>query len=127
MNAEAYSEEAFHYLLDIEQKRADRSKRSCLLLLADLNSDAHIEAEVAAKLFQALRLSLRETDFVGWYRRERIAGAVLTERKDAVESDVSTLHARLASAIDLHLPKELADRVQLEIHELPSRLKALDL
>ena len=30
-------------------------------------------------MFSGLALSVREVDFIGWYRKERIAAAVLTQ------------------------------------------------
>ena len=92
---QAYNEEAFRYFLASERKRSERSGCSFLLLLVDLKEQeglsARIDSVVASNLFSNLWLCLRETDLVGWYREERVAGAVLTEIGDGRQTEVSPL------------------------------------
>ena len=61
-----------------------RSNRRLRLLLATLEAvpgkPAPILPAYAARLFEGLRLWLRETDVMGWYRQDRVAGAVLGVR-----------------------------------------------
>ena len=75
----AYNEEAFRHFLALEGKRSELSGRPFLLLLVDLKEqpvDLKEQPEVGAdKLLLALCLCVRETDFVGWYRERRVAGA----------------------------------------------------
>jgi hypothetical protein len=108
----------------VEQKRAERSSRPFLLLLAQLGDQPDVNArmapDTAARLFAGLRLCLRDTDFVGWYRQERVVGAVLTQRPDPAMADgVSRLRERVSRTLGAQLPKNLADRLQLHIHQLP--------
>lgn len=83
MSVQPYNEDAFRYLLAVERERFDRSGRSFLLLLLapapQPGVGARIAPRVARKLFASLRSCLRETDFVGWYHDERVAGALLTD------------------------------------------------
>ena len=83
MLPQPYNEEAFRYLLAVERERFDRSGRSFLLLLMapapQPGVGARIARPAARKLFAGLRSCLRETDFIGWYHEERVAGAVLTD------------------------------------------------
>src|SRR5438128_9964494 len=92
---QAYNEQAFRYFLAIERKRSERSGHPFLLLLVDLKEQegakASLDSMVANNLFSNLRLCLRETDFVGWYREERVAGAVLIELGDRRPTEVSRL------------------------------------
>src|SRR5436190_8496415 len=85
-SGEAYNEEAFQYFLEIERKRSEISNRPFLLMLIEFErqegTDARIDPAMAAKLFSVLSLCLRETDFVGWYREERVVGAVLTQHSE---------------------------------------------
>src|SRR5439155_9556218 len=83
-DGEAYNEQAFHYLLDLERKRAAISNRPFLVLLVEFSSHAggapsDIDGVTAGKLFSILAQCLRETDFIGWYDEPRVAGAVLTQ------------------------------------------------
>jgi hypothetical protein len=122
---EVYNEQAFRYFLAIEGKRAERSSRALLLLLADVKGDsgrrAPIGAEVAGQLFSALAMALRETDFVGWYREHHVAGAVLTQRVALESADVSQrVCDRVTKAVAERLPKHMSERLQLRVFQIPS-------
>jgi len=92
-SSEPYDEQTFRYLLDVEQRRSDRSGRPFVLVLvhaeAKRDSEARIDPEVATTIFSGLSRCLRETDFFGWYEDGRRAGAVLTELGDTARSDIS--------------------------------------
>jgi hypothetical protein len=125
---EAYHEEAFRHFLTIERKRAERSGRSMLLLLvefqAERDGDSLMNASVAAKLFSALTACVREIDFIGWYRTDRIAGAVLTQGPDSPAPDVSQqIGDRVAQALSERLPSSVRHRIQVRILQLHSKVK----
>jgi hypothetical protein len=92
---QSYTEKTFGDLLRIEQKRLERSGQPLLLLLIDLKeqeaTSMRIDPLVASALFENLRLGLRETDIVGWYRGNYVIGAVLTELGRGNEMEVSHL------------------------------------
>src|SRR2546430_8271932 len=113
---QAYNEQAFRYLLAIERKRSERSGCPFLLLLIDLKeqegASTRLDSMVANTLFSNLWFCLRETDFVGWYREEHVAGAVLIElgnRRPTEDSRMigervsARLYERLPSGIDRRL------------------------
>jgi hypothetical protein len=75
-------EDAFHYLLQAEAKRSQRSGQGYHILLV-YRSEAEglitpMHAYVSAVVLDALVRSLRETDYIGWYREGHIIGGVLT-------------------------------------------------
>jgi hypothetical protein len=120
----AYNEEAFRYFLEIERKRSELSQHPFLLLLIDLKKDAaygdHIDG-VAGKLFAALALCVRDTDFIGWYRNGRVAGAVLTQHGDAGAHDIpEVVGQRVSASLRKALPAPIADRVQVRVYQLPA-------
>jgi hypothetical protein len=124
---ESYNEEAFQYFLEIERKRAQRSGRPFLLLLADLKNQpgksALLGRPLASKLFAALWLCLRETDFVGWYREGRVAGAVLTQRAELRHAHMSQqILERITRVLDERLPRDVAARLQVRIYQPPDML-----
>src|SRR5207249_3846912 len=100
---QAYNEQAFRSFLAIERKRSERSGCPFLLLLVALKEQSgvtvRIDPMVAPKLFSALWLCLRETDCIGWYREERVAGAVLTERGDRHPTEVCRLIGQRVSGV----------------------------
>jgi len=127
----AYNEQAFRYLLAIEQKRSERSGCPFLLLLVDLKEKSgigvRIDPMVASKLFSALGLCLRETDVVGWYREERVAGAVLIELGERRPTEVSRLIGqRVKDRLYAGLPSNVARRLQVRIYQHPE-LEGIDL
>jgi hypothetical protein len=121
---EAHNEEAFQYLLWIERKRSERSGRTFLLMLVGLTEtpgvSARIDPTVAAALFSGLRLCLRETDFAGWYREGRVAGAVLTESRNRPGTDVSRLVGqRVSGVLCARLPSDVARRLRVRVYQEP--------
>ncbi len=120
----AYNEEAFRYFLEIERKRSELSQHPFLLLLIDLKKDGghgdHIDG-VAGKLFAALALCVRDTDFIGWYRNGRVAGAVLTQHGDAGTHDIpEVVGQRVSASLRKALAAPVADRVQVRVYQLPA-------
>lgn len=120
----AYSEEVFRHFLAIERKRAERSGRPFLLLLADLaeqaSSETRINTDLAVKLFSGLSRCLRETDFIGWHREERVAGAVLTELGGGSGGEIDhQVGQRVGAALRTSLPAEVARRLQISVYRYP--------
>ena len=124
----AYNEEAFRYFLENERNRSERSERPFLLLIVDLKklpgTSARFDAAVAAKLFTGLGLCLRETDFVGWYRDRRLAGAVLTQLPEATGVDLCrVVRERASTALSESLPRDIFSRIQMRIFQVPPSRK----
>ena len=125
---QAYNEEAFRYFLRIEQRRSERSGRPFLMLLLSLKEKGDqrmpVDPAVAAKIFSALWLCLRETDFMGWYRSGEVAGAVLTRIGSAQSADASELiRGRVSDALRESLPSGVFKRFEVHVHQMPFGLK----
>jgi hypothetical protein len=121
---EVYNEEAFRYFLDAECRRAEALNGSFLLVLMNVStqSDTTGDAETtrASRVFAALTMCLRETDFVGWYQAGSIAGAVLTEHPVArgpVGQEV--IRGRVLEIIGRHLSPEMASRLEVRAYRFP--------
>jgi hypothetical protein len=122
---QAYNEEAFQYFLTVERKRSERSGQPFLLTLVDLKEhpavSAHISPTVARQLFSGLWLCLRETDFIGWYRHERVVGAVLVEFRDGPRMEVSRrVRQRVSRALGQRLSPDAARSLQVRIYQHPA-------
>jgi hypothetical protein len=122
----AYNQEAFRYLLDTESKRSERSGH-CSRILLMYSTDAQgrivlMDSHVAKTVMAASARSLRETDYVGWYRDGHIVGAVLTVLVQETMAQVSThLQPRLMEIIRAELGVEESRRLQIRVcqhHEL---------
>lgn len=119
---QAYNEEAFRYVLAIEQKRSERSGRPAILLLVDVNDQPEasmpIAPTLARRIFSGLWRCLRESDVVGWYREGRVAGAVLTESRDRARPEVARLVShRIREALCAHVPSDVARRLRVRVHQ----------
>lgn len=127
-HGETYNEEAFHHFLSIERKRSEASTRPFLLLLVEfdkhLGLPVPIGHEVASRLFAALARSLRDTDVIGWYREQRIAGAVLTDLGDAPQIIMPAITQRVRAFLQCDLPGDIASLVQVRLYQLPARIEA---
>ncbi|MGE3841565.1 MAG: hypothetical protein AB7I50_08255 [Vicinamibacterales bacterium] len=122
-----YSEHVFLYFVDVERARAHRDTRSLRLLLATfepVGQPIQMESTHSRLLFRGLKQSLRDTDVVGWYRQDLVAGVVLTQRADAPEHDVSQgVLRRVVPLLDQHLPLPLSTTLRLRVTEMPPRFK----
>jgi hypothetical protein len=125
-HGEAYNEEAFHHFLAIERKRSEATTRPFLLLLVEFEKNVGIPLQVghdmAARVFSGLAESLRDTDVIGWYREQRIAGAVLTDLGDAPQAIVPHITDRVRQILLRDLTAGIG--VQVRVYQLPARVEA---
>ena len=115
-----YGEEAFRYFLSLERKRAERSRRSLLLLMVTLTTDSNrgagIPGVVSDKLFSALSLCVRDVDFIGWYRRDRVAAAVLTQGADSPAFEAAEqIRLRVTELLSERLPVNVSRRLHVRV------------
>ena len=113
-----YDEEMFQYFLSLEEMRSQRSS-ACppLLLLVDVKP--HVTSSELDDLFETLRSSLRETDFVGWYTASRVVGAVLTQPGEALDRGdaCDVVCERVAKALNGH--SRGAKSLNVRVHQHP--------
>ena len=126
---QAYNEEAFRYFLGIERRRSERSGRPLLVALVDLkaqpDTSARIDPILGSRLFSGLWICLRETDLVGWYREERVAGAVLTQPGDELQTDICPpIGQRIRGALCNVLPSDVARRLRVRVYRLQPRQRS---
>jgi hypothetical protein len=77
-----------------------------------MQMDSHVAKTVTA----ALSRSLRDTDYIGWYRDGRIIGAVLTVLvQESMAQVASHLQKRLAEILQSELSIEESRRLQMRV------------
>jgi hypothetical protein len=118
-----YNEHAFHYLLDVERKRAADAQRPFLLLVLEC-ADAHgdlVSGRVSgpARLLPIVHGCVRETDFVGWYSHGTVVGAALMQdgRRNAQHAS-SVIRERLIADLRSALPAQAVSRLRLHLYEV---------
>ena len=118
-----YGEPAFHYFLDIERARFIRSARPCVLLRVDLKDQhgvpARLPQTLSERLFLGIAKSVRDTDFIGWYEDERVAGVVLTEiaEKQPDESIRRTVD-RMRRRFETLFPVTVSSRLDIRVNTI---------
>ena len=120
-----YDEPTFLHFLAVEKKRAERSGRTVLLLLVYLTESegpSRISRSDAGEVVAALTGAVREMDFVGWYRPERVIGAVLLQPAGGPSPDtITTLTARLDGVMRQSLTAALARQIRVRVvHVCPA-------
>lgn len=116
----AYDEETFLHLLALEQARAGRSNRRLRLLLVTIEPVAGKPAEIpvdgAMRLFEGLKVLLRDTDIMGWYRQSRVAGAVLSATSDEADQETTALiEQRVRDGLLKKLPANAAGGLRVRV------------
>jgi len=121
-----YDEETFRFFLGIEQARAARANQPVRLLLATLESNPGqalpFPRAGVARFFDALRLTLRDTDVLGWYEQGRVAGAVLTVPVGNQTPElVEHLEQRIGEEMRRRMPSNIAKLLRVRVlHRAPS-------
>lgn len=125
---QAYNQTAFRHLLAIERRRAARAGRPLLLVLVTLNNQANhncLPDVTAAAIFLGLGETVREVDFVGWFREGLVAGAVLTQGGGAAAEPTRNVVAeRVMRALRAHLPPALARHLRVRVVRFDPRTAA---
>jgi hypothetical protein len=121
---QAYPEAAFRYFLALERERSTGSGGPLLLLLVDLMEPlrvgSRIDATIARNVLSSLCRCLRETDIIGWYRQELVAGALLTELGTGFQMSSAALVAqRVRGELRERLPASVTRRLEVRVHQYP--------
>lgn len=116
----ALNEDAFRHFLALERKRSERASRSFVLVLVSLRTppggSAFMSPALAGKLFAGLAECVREVDFVGWFRRERVAGAVLIQGAATPAPDATRrIGERVTQTLTRRLSSSIAERLNVRV------------
>jgi hypothetical protein len=120
---QAYSQEAFTYLLDKARRRAECAGRPILLLLVSLRgkpgASARMSPALAASIFCGFSACVRDIDLPGWFREDRVAGVILPQGRESLEEDVPRrIGERAGRMLLVHVPPEAARRLQIRVLQL---------
>jgi hypothetical protein len=124
---QAYNQTAFRHFLAIERRRAERAGRPLLLVLVALRGnrgDNRLAGATAAAVFRGLGETVREVDFVGWFREGMVAGAVLTQGATAAEPTRAMVADRITRVLRNHLPASAGRSVRVRVVRFDPRTVA---
>jgi exopolysaccharide biosynthesis polyprenyl glycosylphosphotransferase len=112
-------EDFFLGMLCVERKRAERSRKTVLLLLLDVEDAARTgqQAHILKQVVQAANAARRETDLAGWYKQDSILGIIFTEL-DGLDHEMTLdkLPAKVRAALFAQLSAEDLQYVQVSVH-----------
>ena len=126
---QAYNQTAFRHFLAIERRRAERSGRALLLVLVSVRrSREHgdrLPDMTAAAIFRGLGETVREVDFVGWFREGLVAGAVLTQGGGmAAEPTRAVVAERVMRVLRAHVTAGVARNLRVRVVRFDPRIAA---
>ena len=114
-----YNQAAFHYFLAADRVRVQRSRRSMILLLVSLRPSPGrsepLSDAIASTLFAGLAACVREIDFIGWYRQDRVAGAVLPLGAVSTSALRTLILNRILTSLKRSLPADAARHLHLRV------------
>jgi len=122
---QAYNQAAFRHFLAIERLRAQTTSQTVLLVLVSgrrvPGAAISLSDATAASVFRGLGESVREVDFVGWFREGRVAGAVLAPTAGAAGDEAQQLMAeRVMQTLIKHLSMSQASNLRVRVVRLAS-------
>jgi len=117
---EVSSEEAFHVILKLERRRAERSGKPFILMLLDAHQENGTARAILRQTLAVLTSSTRETDPMGWYRDGAILGVIFTEvGNDEIGLIAETLRAKIRSNLQEQLGSETTEKIAVSLHVFP--------
>jgi exopolysaccharide biosynthesis polyprenyl glycosylphosphotransferase len=119
---EVLPEEAFHSMLTLERRRAERSRKPFVLMLLD--ASAAIEKRKAERFLprvcSVLLKSTRETDLIGWYENGVVLAVIFTEINSECQKPITEiLHQKMVSALNEQLSRDVVSSLVITTHLFP--------
>lgn len=106
------SQEAFVLMIRVEQKRCERSGKSCILMLVDCDQirTEHRDEDIVGKIPKVLAAASRETDLKGWYREGSQFGVIFTEiPTENTQSILQILKDRVKAELAIAFGRDVSD------------------
>lgn len=115
---EMLDEAAFRKVISLERRRTERSRKPFVLMLLDFSSSP--ETFDRSQLRQALSVSVRETDMVGWHKTDSVYGVIFTEiTLDDRGTMIDSMTSRMDEVLHIYLGLEQLKQIQVSFHVYP--------
>jgi exopolysaccharide biosynthesis polyprenyl glycosylphosphotransferase len=116
------AQSSFLSMLDLEQKRTERSRRAfgLMLLKSPVLLSAPAKSRTLERVLQAVAKSSRDTDLKGWYVEGSVIGIIFTEIPAKEEKAVANnLMAKITEALTAALTPTQLNQVDVSFHIFP--------
>jgi hypothetical protein len=121
-SGQGYGQDMFRYFLGRDRTSAVRSGRCVVLILVSLRKHGGrdvISPAAAGLLFCGVGQCLREIDFMGWYRADRVIGAVLIQDVERLAPEVArNIRRRVSDVLRRAVPADITGRVRIRVVQL---------
>lgn len=115
-------EDVFHSLLVLERRRSQRSRQPFVLMLLDTISQNGSAETLSYEILDVLRVSVRETDVIGWYKRGAISAIIFTEvTLNPGRLVTESLIEKISAALQEHLGKNKLSKITITAHLFPEQ------
>lgn len=119
---EILQEEAFKRMIALERKRTERSAKPFLLTLLETGEQSSEEKSlpILTKVISALSNATRETDVIGWHKKNASVGVLFTQLVIFDQKSIlSTMLSRLAELLQDNLSLEQFSQISISFHFFP--------
>ena len=116
------TEHHFQRAIVLERKRSERSKRAFLLMLVGSGNCSSSEecGKLISEILSPLSLSIRETDVLGWYKKDVVVGVIFTEISIQDKASIGeVMLARITEVLRSRLKVEQLGQITLSFHVFP--------
>jgi lipopolysaccharide/colanic/teichoic acid biosynthesis glycosyltransferase len=115
-------EEAFHAILTLERRRAQRSRRAFVLMLLDTQAVQKTGAgpRFIERLSSVVSNATRETDLIGWQKQDEILAVIFTEINLESEIPVNELlQSKVEALLRDNFDQSVATNLVVTTHVFP--------
>ena len=116
-----HAKPSFDYLLYLERRRTERSRRPFLLMLLNIEDllSRSEDSDLVKKMEDALSCCIRETDIKGWHEQEKVIGIIFTEIGTVDEFAKEKIFLKLQDKLCDALGAEAVLRIRVSYHIFP--------
>jgi len=111
-------------MIALERKRTERSAKPFLLMLLE-TGEQHSEeknGQVLAEVISALLTATRETDVIGWHRKNGCIGVLFTQLVTSDQKSIlSAMLARVGAILQDNLSLEQFSQIRISFHFFPDK------
>lgn len=116
-----YREERFTFMLMLERKRAERTRRPFMLTLIDISRiiEDGTGGKFLIKMYDILRDVIRETDIKGWYKDLSVIGIIFVE---IAENGKDILCTKLYDKLEKVFEQDHLNRINISYFIFPEEV-----
>jgi lipopolysaccharide/colanic/teichoic acid biosynthesis glycosyltransferase len=116
------TEQHFQRAIVLERRRSERSGKAFLLMLvgSDDCGSSEESGKLISEILSSLSLSTRETDVLGWYKKNVTLGVIFTEISSEDKTSIGTvMRARITEVLRDRLKVERLAQITISLHVFP--------